>query len=59
MLLVWSHKVMYLSSLFCIEHYFWCTAKFITANSQSSSLQSIRNQHIIPVFVKDNQPTIS
>ncbi|MEM6698803.1 MAG: DUF3871 family protein [Bacteroidota bacterium] len=33
--------------------------KFITANSQNSSLQTIRNQHIIPVFVKDNQPTIS
>lgn len=33
--------------------------KFIEANTQPMTLSEIRNQHIIPVFVKDNQPTIS
>jgi hypothetical protein len=32
---------------------------FITANTVSSSLQEIRKDHIIPVYVKDNEPLIS
>ena len=33
--------------------------KFIEANTQPVSLKEIQDKHIIPVFVKDNQPTIS
>ena len=32
---------------------------FIEANTLEVSLQEIRNRHIIPVFVKDNEPLIS
>src|SRR5690606_37310207 len=32
---------------------------FIEANTVESSLTSIRNEHIIPVFIKDNEPVIS
>ena len=32
---------------------------FITANTIESSLEEIRERHIIPVFVKDNEPVIS
>lgn len=32
---------------------------FIEANTLASSLEEIRNKHIIPVFVKDNEPLIS
>jgi len=32
---------------------------FIEANTIESSLEEIKNQHIIPVFVKDNEPVIS
>jgi hypothetical protein len=32
---------------------------FITANTIESSLEDIQNQHVIPVFVKDNEPVIS
>jgi Domain of unknown function, B. Theta Gene description (DUF3871) len=35
------------------------TKPFILANTIGSSLQEIRDQHIIPVFVKDNEPVIS
>jgi hypothetical protein len=36
------------------------TAKsFIEANTVETSLSEIRNKHIIPVFVKDNEPLIS
>lgn len=33
--------------------------KFIEANTQEIELEELRQKHIIPVFVKDNQPTIS
>lgn len=32
---------------------------FITANTVESTFQEIKNNHIIPVFVKDNEPAIS
>ena len=32
---------------------------FIEANTEPISLSEIREKHLIPVFVKDNQPTIS
>jgi hypothetical protein len=32
---------------------------FITANTIGSSLEEIQTQHVIPVFVKDNEPVIS
>ncbi len=32
---------------------------FIQANTIASSLEEIRNSHIIPVFIKDNEPVIS
>jgi len=32
---------------------------FIQANTIESSLEEIRHQHIIPVFIKDNEPVIS
>ncbi|GAB4047883.1 DUF3871 family protein [Spirosoma litoris] len=32
---------------------------FIEANNLVSSLDEVRHQHIIPVFVKDNEPLIS
>lgn len=32
---------------------------FIEANTVESSLSEIRNKHIIPVFLKDNEPVIS
>lgn len=32
---------------------------FIEANTVTASLQEIRDRHIIPVFVKDNEPLIS
>jgi hypothetical protein len=32
---------------------------FIQANTIESSLDEIRNNHIIPVFIKDNEPVIS
>lgn len=32
---------------------------FIEANTQAISLQELRDKHIIPVFVKDNEPLIS
>ena len=32
---------------------------FIQANTISASLEEIREQHIIPVFIKDNEPVIS
>lgn len=32
---------------------------FIEANTIESSYDEIRNQHIIPVFIKDNEPLIS
>lgn len=32
---------------------------FITANTIESSLEEIKNRHVIPVFVKDNEPVIS
>ena len=35
------------------------TKPFIMANTIGSSLKEIRDQHIIPVFVKDNEPVIS
>lgn len=36
------------------------TAKpFIEANTIASSLEEISNQHIIPVYIKDNEPLIS
>jgi len=35
------------------------SAKFIQANTEVMALETLREQHIIPVFVKDNQPTIS
>lgn len=34
-------------------------SKFIESNTQSISLSEMRDRHIIPVFVKDNTPTIS
>jgi hypothetical protein len=33
--------------------------RFIEANTQPVGLNEIRNKHIIPVFVKDNTPTLS
>ncbi len=36
------------------------TAKpFIGANTIESSLEEIKSRHVIPVFIKDNEPTIS
>lgn len=32
---------------------------FIQANTVDSSLEDIRNNHVIPVFIKDNEPVIS
>lgn len=32
---------------------------FITANTIESSLEEIKGKHVIPVFVKDNEPVIS
>lgn len=32
---------------------------FIEANTVEATLNSIRNEHIIPVFIKDNEPVIS
>lgn len=32
---------------------------FIQANTVESSLSEIRNSHVIPVFIKDNEPVIS
>ena len=32
---------------------------FIEANTIESNLEEIKNQHIIPVFIKDNEPLIS
>ena len=32
---------------------------FIQANTVGASLEEIRNQHVIPVFIKDNEPVIS
>jgi len=32
---------------------------FIEANTIASSIDTIRDQHIIPVFIKDNEPVIS
>jgi hypothetical protein len=32
---------------------------FIQANTVASSLEEIREKHIIPVFIKDNEPVIS
>lgn len=32
---------------------------FIQANTMQSSLEEIRDKHIIPVFIKDNEPVIS
>lgn len=32
---------------------------FIQANTIESSLEEIRDQHVIPVFIKDNEPVIS
>lgn len=32
---------------------------FIQANTIESSLEELRDQHIIPVFIKDNEPVIS
>ncbi len=32
---------------------------FIQANTEESSLEDIKNNHIIPVFIKDNEPVIS
>jgi hypothetical protein len=32
---------------------------FIEANTQATQLQEIRDNHIIPVFIKDNEPLIS
>lgn len=34
-------------------------ASFIEANTIESSFEEIRNDHIIPVFIKDNEPLIS
>lgn len=34
-------------------------SRFIEANTEPVSLSEIREKHLIPVFVKDNQPTIS
>jgi len=33
--------------------------RFIESNTQAVSLDEIRDQHLVPVFVKDNTPTIS
>ncbi|MEZ5059374.1 MAG: DUF3871 family protein [Saprospiraceae bacterium] len=33
--------------------------RFIEANTQAIGLDELRNEHLIPVFIKDNQPTIS
>ncbi|MDB4443260.1 DUF3871 family protein [Saprospiraceae bacterium] len=35
------------------------SSPFIEANTLPMTLNEIRSQHLIPVFVKDNQPTIS
>src|SRR5688572_13081445 len=32
---------------------------FILANTERSSLEQIRREHVIPVFIKDNEPVIS
>lgn len=32
---------------------------FIQANTIESSLEEVRDQHVIPVFIKDNEPVIS
>ncbi|MBW7914080.1 MAG: DUF3871 family protein [Taibaiella sp.] len=32
---------------------------FIEANTTETTLEAIRNEHIIPVFIKDNEPVIS
>lgn len=32
---------------------------FIIANTIGSCLEEIRNKHVIPVFIKDNEPVIS
>lgn len=32
---------------------------FIQANTEGSSLEEIRSNHVIPVFIKDNEPVIS
>ncbi len=34
-------------------------SSFITANTQTCSLNELKQKHIIPVFVKDNEPLIS
>ncbi len=33
--------------------------RFIEANTQAVSLDELRNRHLIPVFIKDNTPTVS
>jgi len=38
MLLVWSHKVMYLPSLSFAQHYFWCTAKNSTMSEENNNI---------------------
>lgn len=35
------------------------SSKFIEANTEVVSWDEIRNRHVIPVFLKDNEPTIS
>jgi len=32
---------------------------FIEANTETSSVKELKDEHIIPVFVKDNEPLIS
>ena len=34
-------------------------SRFIVANTVTSNLSELREKHIIPVFVKDNEPLIS
>uniref|UniRef100_UPI0025EE8478 DUF3871 family protein n=1 Tax=uncultured Mucilaginibacter sp. TaxID=797541 RepID=UPI0025EE8478 len=42
-----------------IEHIASTDKPFIEANTEPASLDEIRNQHVIPVFIKDNEPVIS
>ncbi|SDZ48680.1 MULTISPECIES: DUF3871 family protein [Rhodonellum] len=42
-----------------ISHVEVSTSPFLEANTSEVSLREIRERHVIPVFLKDNEPTIS
>lgn len=52
-------EVLQLTNQDAIEQTQSTTKPFILANTIESSLQEIHQNHIIPVFVKDNEPVIS